>query len=668
MALLAACTAGEARAQDSTEVVALYMKEGAVIRGRILADNGPNGIRIRSQQSGATFVVAAAQIDSVVRPKASVSPSTPVPEPMVPASQALDTPAPPPSPAAATAVDTAPMTIDVASPTTVMEGLAPPPSAVPAQDMIAPVVIDTAPPDTAAHRTTVTFMSGAEIYIGAGRLDGLLEGSEVSVMQGDDVVGILRVKYVASHRSACEVVSGATGIALGDVIQFRRQMASPEMLSASSMSGPPRPRRMSGPGLHGRFGTRYLRATTTTMAGGQELGSNGFDQPSLDARINGIGLGGTPLGVALDLRTRQTTTTSAGRTEVDGHTRVYQAVMYWNQPGAGFRAAAGRQYLTAVSSIGLLDGALLELNGGRVSVGAFAGFEPDIATLGFSSTVHDFGLYASVHNRPGTSTVTSATIGAVGSYEGGDARREWGIAQFNMNNRYVSLYLLQELDYYRPWKLAGPNAEESAISATSQFANLSFRATRWLAINGTYDKRRSVPTLRDFTNPETEFDDTYRQGYGGGVQVTGRQVYGGGDWRRSTGGSSGGANSFTTTLGVNRITKFNVGLSARATWYQNDVFSVDTTAAVLQTSGQLYSGRMSLDPFGPIHLDLSAGLRQEDNPIALGLQKSTWYGVDMDLNVGRAWFISVSALRQNDTANPGTSTLTQIYGGVTWRF
>jgi hypothetical protein len=680
--LLTAGVAREARAQDSTAVDVLYMKEGAVIRGQILADNGPNGIRIRSQQSGATFVVPAAQIDSVVKYKAPA----PVPLPAVlataPASVIESAPpaavkvSPPqtqdsaPSSAQPQVVITkaAPPPTIVVAPTPIREGLAPPPGAVPASEVVVPAVPDTTPPDTAAHRTTVTFISGTEIYIGAGRLDGLLEGSEVSVMQGDEVVGTLRVKFLASHRSACVVVSGASGIALGDVIQFHSQPASPEMLSASAVAARIRPRRMSGPGLHGRFGTRYMRATTTTVDGGQELGSNGFNQPSLDARINGIGLGGTPLGLALDLRTRQTTSTSAGGTQVDGHTRVYQAVMFWNQPGSSFRAAAGRQYLTAVSSIGLFDGALAELNGGRISFGAFAGFEPDIATLGFSSAVHDFGAYVSMHNRPGTSTVTSATIGAVGSYEGGEARREWGIAQFTMNNRYVSLYLLQELDYYRPWKLEGPNAEQSAISATSQFANVSLRPTRWLAINGTYDKRRSVPTLRDFTNPETEFDDAYRQGYGGGVQLTGQQVYGGGDWRRSTGGSSGGANSFTSTLGVNRITKFNVGLSARATWYQNDVFSADTTVSVMHTSGQLYSGRLSIDPFGPIHLDLSAGLRQEDNPIAAGLQKSTWYGVDADMNLGRAWFMSFSVLRQNDSVNPGTSTLTQFYGGLTWRF
>ncbi len=677
--------AASAAAPDSVALVSVYLKEGAVIRGQVLADNGPNGLRVRSQKSGAVFVIPAAQIDSVVRPPAvaaDISVATvaqPSPAAMVTVAPGPVT-SPPPEIAPATA---APLTVlpDSASvaaapaspaPVVMMEGLAPAPSRSATQDTVPTISIAAveSEPDTAAQLSTVTFISGTEIYIGAGRLDGLTEGSEVEVLQNDAAVATLRVKFLASHRSACEVVGGTATVALGDVVRFHRQAApTGEVALSSAAPMPNRPRRLSGPGLHGRFGTRYLRASTTTVAAGQELGSNGFNQPSLDARINGLNLGGTPLGVALDLRTRQTTTTSAGGTAVDGHTRVYQAVMFWNAPGAGFRAAAGRQYLTAVSSIGLFDGALLEVNGGKLSFGAFAGFEPDAATLGFSGDVHDFGAYATLHNRPGSSSAMAATLGAVGSYEGGDARREWGIAQVSVNNRYLSLYLLQELDYYRPWKLEGPNAESSAISGTSQFANVSVRATRWLAINGTYDKRRSVPTLRDFINPETEFDDTYRQGYGAGVQLTGQQVYGGGDWRRSTGGSAGGANSYTTTLGINRLTRVNLGLSVRATWYQNDVLSADTAAvAMLKTSGQLYSGRLSLDPVGPIHLDLNGGLRQEDNPVAGFQQKSTWYGVDVDLNLARAWFLSFSGLMQKDAANPGTSTLTQVYGGLTWRF
>jgi hypothetical protein len=711
--VVASLGAREARAQQPADVATIYLREGAVIRGEIIADNGPNGIRIRSQKSGATFLVPAAQVDSVVReivpagnlpvavtavPSPAPTPSpavvvaarvpapvpvtAPVPTPAAMAAISAPAPAPDPvpvpavpvpqvhvpAPVAAPAPAPVPIAVPVAVPDTVpdtvpaspagapmvpspafVEGLAPPPSA----------------PDTATLTSTVTFISGTEIYIGAGRLDGLVEGAVVSVVHGDVVVAKLRVKFLASHRSACEWVEGANDIVLGDVVSYHRQAATTVAAVAPRAR---RPRRMSGPGLHGRFGSRYLSATTTTAVTGQPDVSNGFTQPSMDARINGTALGNTPVGLALDVRARQTTTTSAGVASVDGHTRVYQAVLLWNTPGAGFHAAAGRQYLTSVSSVGLFDGALIELTGPHLTFGAFGGYEPDLANLTFSSAVHDFGTYVTLHNRPGGLTARSFTLGAVGSYEGGKERREWGIAQVSLNNRYLALYVLQELDYFRPWKRQGLNAEKHAFSGTSQFVSASVRTSRWLSLNGTYDKRRSVPTIRDFTNPETNFDDAYRAGYGVGVQLTGRQLYASGDWRKSTGGSAGGANSYTATAGVSRLTRLNFGLSARATWYRNGNDSSASNPLATRTSGQLYSGRLSIDPVGLIHVDLNAGRRQERNPIATSLQHSTWYGVDIDMNLARSWFLSFSGLGQKDPANPGTSTLTQVYGGVTWRF
>jgi len=530
-------------------------------------------------------------------------------------------------------------------------------------------VVDTTPaaPDTAAVISSISFISGTEIYVAAGRQDGLAEGSEVAVIRGDSVVATLRVKFLASHKANTELVKGTSELVLGDKVRFHRNVA-PQQLAIGGPIAAPRPRRLSGQGLHGRIGSRYLRATTSTVATGQPGGSNGFSQPSLDARLYGLAIGGTPLGVAVDVRARQTTSSSAGGTTVDGHTRAYQAVVFWNAPDAKFRMAAGRQYLTYISSIGLFDGGLMEVNGRHLSVGGFAGWEPDAATLQFSGAVHDYGAYATMHNAPGGLTSTAFTLGAVGSYQGSTERRQWGIAQANVSNRYLSLYLLQEIDYYPPWKLEGPNAESSAVSFTSQFANASVRPKPWLSFNATYDKRRNVRVIRDFTNPETNFDDAYREGYGGGVQYSGRQFYLGGDWRRSTGATVLDANSYTASLGANRVAPLSLGFSVRATWYQNQNDSSAVNPGSLQTNGHLYSGHVSFDPATRIHVDLNAGMRQEDNPVFLDLQKSTWYGVDVDLALARQWYFSFSGLRQQDPANPGTSSLTQVYSGLTWRF
>jgi len=511
----------------------------------------------------------------------------------------------------------------------------------------------------------VTYLSGAEIYVSAGRRDGLMDSAEVRVVRHDSTVATLRVKFLASHQAACALIRGAQDIVVGDVVRFTPQLQTTGPAAQAVAVRPHRPHRLSGPGLHGRVGIRYLRATSSATGDSTDttVSRTGFNQPSFDVRMNGLGLGGTPLGLSVDLRTRRTVTSSIGQPDiVDGKTRVYQAAVFWGAPGAGLRTVVGRQYLSAVSSVGLYDGGLVEINGAHFTFGAFGGVEPDAASLGFSTDVADHGGYLQVHNRQGSATAWSVTSGVVRSFEASEQNREFGFAQATASGRHFSFYALQEVDYYPPYKV---QLGEKELSFTSQYATALVRPSHWLSFNGSYDKRRSVRLYRDTQNPETAFDDAYRQGYGGGVQLTGKKFQVAGDWRRSTGGAAGAADSYTGILAVDRLTHAMLGFSLRATWYQNQN---DTTSTAARTTGQLYSLRLGLDALGPVQFALNGGIRSEDNPNLTGTQQSTWFGVDLDASVARYWLLSVSLLRQKDPANPGTSTTNQFYGSVTWRF
>ena len=514
---------------------------------------------------------------------------------------------------------------------------------------------------------TVTFLSGTEVYVGAGRKEGLIEGSELSVVRHDSVVSILRVKFIASHQSSCEVIRGVTNLAVGDAVRFVPRLPPAGTGTNETAQRPRGPHRLSGPGIHGRVGLRYLRATSTATGDSSAAETaTGFNQPSFDLRMNGLSLGGTSMGLSVDLRTRRTTTSSTGQPDiVDGRTRVYQAAVFWGAPGAGFRTVAGRQFLTAVTSVSLFDGGLIELNGPRVTFGAFGGLEPDAASMGFSNDIQDYGGYVEFHNRPGTLTSWTVTTGAVGSLEASHANREFGFLQANVSNSHFAFYGLQEVDYYPWWKV---QLGEKQFSFTSEYVNALIRPSSWLSFNGSYDNRRSVRLYRDTQNPETAFDDAYRQGYSGGFQVSGHKAYVGGDWRRSTGGTAGAADSYTGLFGLDRVTRVNLGLSIRATLYQNQNDSTLNNPGARRTIGQLYSWRLGMDPVSLLHIDLNGGLRREDNPTTTALQKSQWLGLDVDASVARSWFVSFSGLRQSDPANPGTITTTQLYASVTWRF
>jgi hypothetical protein len=527
-------------------------------------------------------------------------------------------------------------------------------------------VVTTARPGPGGVMTSsVTFISGAEIYIGAGRHEGLVEGAELTVVRRDSAVSTLKVKFVSSHQSSCEVVGGVKSLVVGDVVRFVPRLEAQAPSAIAAAAPPHHPHRLSGPGIHGRVGLRFLRATSsaTLDSSGVPAGRTAFNQPSFDVRLNGLSLGGTALGISVDLRTRRTVTSSTGQPDhTDGKTRVYQAAVFWGAPGAGFRSVTGRQYLAAVTSIGMVDGQLLEVNGPHVSVGVFGGLEPDAASLGFSQDIEDHGGYVQVHNRAGS---WSMTTGAVGSYQAGNANREFGFLQASVNNRYLSFYGLQEVDYYRAWKV---QLGEDQFSFTSQYLTGLLRPSPWLSFTGSYDKRRSVRLYRDTQNPETEFDDAYRQGYGGGLQLTGKKFRVGGEWRRSTGGTAGTADSYTGTMSLDRVTPLNLGFLARATWYQNQNDSTVNNPGAERTTGLLYSAQLGFDPAGLLHIDVNWGIRREDNPTTLVPLQSTWYGVNVDASLARAWFVSLSGLRQTDPTNPGTNTTVQLYASATWRF
>ncbi|MEO8636203.1 MAG: hypothetical protein ABI587_13090 [Gemmatimonadales bacterium] len=501
--------------------------------------------------------------------------------------------------------------------------------------------------DTIAVRSAnVVYLTGSSIYITAGRADGLVEGQNVSVIRHDSVAATLRVAFLSSHQAACELVRGTADVSVGDLIHYLPSLpATITPTTGVASSRRPTRHRLSGPGIHGRIGARYLVAQ-------ESPGSGGFHQPSVDLRFDGLGVAGTPLGLAIDVRTRRTTSSSTnGTSTVDGHTRLYQAALFWNQPGSGFRLAVGRQYLTAVTSVSLFDGGLVEVGGSHLTVGAFGGTEPAPANLGYSREVQDFGGYFQLHSATGSGSPWSITTGGVGSYSSGKANREFAFLQTSFNTRALSVYGLQEMDYYRPWKV---QQGEPAISPTSTYLSTSLRPARWLALNVAYDNRRSVRLYRDAVDPATSFDDAYRKGVWSGLSLIGRRVRLSGDVRFSDGGTSGSATAYTGTFGLDRMTPLHLSFTGRATQYRNATLD-----------GRIFTGRIGVDPWQAVHLDLNGGLRNEHSPLADPSHRNiTWFGGDLDVSIARAWYLSLSGQRER---SPDLTT-TQLYSSLSWRF
>ncbi len=508
----------------------------------------------------------------------------------------------------------------------------------------------------AARTFRITYLTAATAYIDAGREDGLREADSVRVVRGGQPAALLRVSYLASHQAACELVDPSVAVAVGDTVTFRPAAPLPKTLADTSTrrarpslaaGGTPR-RDYHSSRLRGRVGARYLGVWQGDSAGGGR-----WSQPSLDIRLDGQSLGGAPVGLVLDVRTRRTSTSRAdGSTVTDGRTRVYQAAIQVSTPGAPFRLTAGRQFSPALSSISLFDGAMADFNQPGWGMGLFTGSEPEPVEFGYSGAVRDYGGYVQLHNKPDSKDRWLVTLGGVGSYEQRITNREFLYLQAAWTSRRLSFYGTQEIDYYRPWKQV---IGEHPISPTSTYASLRYDAGSGLSLNAGFDNRRNVRLYRDAVTPETAFDDSFRQGIWGGLSLRmGDRGRVGLDARTNGGGSAGRASAYTLSLGIDRLTPLEISARSRTTRYTGP-----------RESGWLQAMTVGAQ-LGPVfHIELNGGLRAGQDPFAAPVTtRATWIGADADLNVARAWYLFGSAAHETGRYESNT----QIYGGLSYRF
>ena len=500
----------------------------------------------------------------------------------------------------------------------------------------------------------ITYLTSASAYLDAGRLEGLREGARVEVWRRGAAIGVLKVAYLASHQASCDIVSvspASTSLAVGDTVRFVPAAMPRDSSPARTSLKPATAAAGSGitssrAELRGRVSIEYFLMRQVDVPGQ-------LSQPALGLRLDGPPGGAPSLNLSVDVRARRSYAILADGTAVtDNRNRVYAADLSINAPGSPTRITMGRQISGALASVGVFDGVMAELVQPSWSTGVFTGAQPDPLDLGFSSAIVQGGWYTQRHSRPGAAARWALTLGASGSYQDAHANREFAWMQGSYFDRRLSAFVTQEVDYYRPWKLQ-PGMHP--ISPTSTFAFLQVRPTDVVTIDGGFDNRRNVLLYRDVVNPETNFDDTYRQGAWGGISfrpVPRWRV--GFDARASSGGSTSTANAYTVSLAADRLTRLGVSLRTRTTYYVNP-----------QLTGVLQSATLGLDPGTRLHLELNGGIRSErDQTADPARTTATWVGIDADVTLARAWYMLVSGTRQRG----GLDGYDQIFSGLSFRF
>lgn len=129
----------------------------------------------------------------------------------------------------------------------------------------------------------------------------------------------------------------------------------------------------------------------------------------------------------------------------------------------------------------------------------------------------------------------------------------------------------------------------------------------------------------------------------------------GGDARASL----GGAESATRTRSLNgyaaieRITALNLSLRGRLNRY-----------TAVQREGWLQSVALGLRPTPWLGFEASGGFRRETLPGATEERRISWYGMDLDVGIGRSCYVLLSGSRERGPFAAGD----QIYSSLSYRF
>jgi hypothetical protein len=499
------------------------------------------------------------------------------------------------------------------------------------------------------------------VYIDAGTAEGLAEGSRLDVIHGGAAAAQLQVSFISTHQASCQVVSKTGPIAVGDSVRFVPVSAATARVDSTRRSPEPRAgspappttasawtRHTSYGRLRGRVGLYYLTVQQRDSFGGR------FSQPSGEIRLTGAGLGGTPIGLVADIRSRRLVqAVPGGPNSTTDQNRVYQALLYWQASGSPVRFTTGRQYAPGISSVGLIDGAAIEIAEASWDYGVFAGTSPDPITLGApGDSLRNLGGYVRRHDRIGSLEHWSVTAGVSGSYVGWHTNREFFYAQGSYQSRGMSIYAVQEVDYYRTWRRVATG--EPMLSPTSTFASVQFQVTPAVSVSGGVDNRRNVRVYEYIANPAIAFDDTFRRGvWVGGAARFAEHFQVVLDARANHDVTNGDANTYTLGLGVNRLTPLGVSVRTRSTRY--------TTAT---RAGWLNSLSLGVEPFGRGSLLLTSGWRAEhDTSPAPGLTVQ-WLSLDVDFSLGRSLFAILSGYRERG----GIGAHDLLYAGFSYRF
>jgi len=380
----------------------------------------------------------------------------------------------------------------------------------------------------------VKYISAENVYLDAGKLQGLNVGDRLLIKRDGQTVAEIEVKYASDHSASCSIINSTLSIKAGDRAFIHKSTAEPDTILVSPVikgsqseiqkdtkpTTPPSSRRKRSP-FSGTVSLQYYywKDLYETQLD--------FSQPTLRLSLRGRQLWGKDYNLRIRARLRHNQRARSLNTnapEQEWRNRVYEISFSYDNTNAPVNYQIGRIISNKFSGVGYIDGVLLQFNAStNFHIGIFGGSQPQWQYSSFQTSIQKYGAYLNYVSGDYSGGRFESTLAAAGEYHGSTVSREFIYFQ---NSFYLSrkwtVFQSAEVDLNRSWRkdIAG-----ESVSLTNLFVSAQWNILSNLMVGAMYDNRQNYLTYETRSLADSLFDEALRQGLRGTVTLILPQNY-----------------------------------------------------------------------------------------------------------------------------------------------
>jgi len=362
----------------------------------------------------------------------------------------------------------------------------------------------------------INYISAENVYLNAGKHAGLAVGIRVEVVRLGKIIAILEVIHVSSNSASCHVVEQISPPRVGDAVSFKPE-AKPPVLTPDR---PPMPGSVTTTltGIETNVLSGYVSVGTVWQ---KDLTDSGLSslQPALASRLRVKNIGGTGAEFRFRDRVRYYNRDSSPGDNIAGDEwthRLTELSFVNGDYRADLQWGFGRMIVPDMRGVGLVDGAYVSYRLGRwFRAGLAGGLAPDPLDLSPDADRPQAGGFVAFDYEPDNRWRFTSSAALAGNYVSGSINREFIYWQNVVSlHRKFSVFQSVEADLNRDWR-RDANGESLTFSNFYLLANAEL--SRYASVDFAYDSRKNVRTWDTQATPDSLFDTSVYDGFGGGL-------------------------------------------------------------------------------------------------------------------------------------------------------